>query len=376
MKFFSPIKVILCGIFASTPLHADPVVYEGESGIGKGKHLVLLASDHEYRAEEAIPALARILAKHHGFKTTVLFGVDKEGNIKAGASNIPGMEALDDADGLVIFTRFLDLPDEQMKHLVAYLDRGGPVVGMRTSSHAFKIPKGSTYEKYDFKYAGEDYKNGFGEQVLGNTWEGHYGQNHRQGTRIQMIPEQKEHAILRGVKDGAFTHAGGYNGVAHDDFTVLTNSQPLVSMEKDAKVDEKKPPVPSTWTRHYESKSGEKGRVFHSTQGASEDFLDDDYRRMMINGIIWSVGLEDKITADLDVSFVGPYQPNTFRNGGAVRNVKPSDLASYDSPIMPNAEENKPAERKKKAPKKKVKPKMEPKKEAAVEEKAAAEAEE
>ncbi|MFT4549905.1 MAG: hypothetical protein ACI8XO_004440 [Verrucomicrobiales bacterium] len=348
------VTAALCLLAPLAASQANPLVYEGEAGIGKGKHLVFIASDHEYRSEETCPALARILAKHHGFKTTVLFGLDADGHITAGASNVPGMEVLAEADGLVIFTRFLNLPDDQMKHLVSYLDRGGPVVGLRTSSHAFKIPKGSTYYKYDFRYPGDEFKNGFGEQILGNTWVGHYGRNHQQGTRIQILPEQKSHAILRGVKDGAFTHAGGYNGIPADDFTVLTNSQPLVSMEKDAKPDEKKPPVASTWTRHYKSKDGKPARVFHSTQGASEDILDADYRRMLINGVLWSIGMEEKIAADLKIDFVGPYKPNTFSGGGCVRNVKPSDLASYESPIMPDAAENQPGGAKKKQPKAKT----------------------
>jgi hypothetical protein len=253
------------------------------------------------------------------------------------------MEALANADSLVIFARFLNLPGEQMEHLIAYLDRGGPVVGMRTSSHAFKIPKGSPHAKYDYRHAGEDYKNGFGEQILGNTWVGHYGRNHQTGTRIQIVPDQKENPILRGVGDGAFCYAGGYNGIAADDFTVLTNSQPLVALDRNAKEDPKKPPVPSTWTRHYTAKNGERARVFHTTQGASEDILDADYRRMLINGILWANGLEEKIAPDLEIGFVGPYKPNPFQGGGCVRNVKPSDLAEFESPIMPDAAANRPA---------------------------------
>jgi len=357
MKLRLPTATVLFLLACLSSLsQANPLVYEGESGIGKGKHLVFIASDHEYRSEETCPALARILAKHHGFKTTVLFGLNPEGHITAGASNVPGMEVLAEADGLVIFTRFLNLPDEQMKHLVTYLDRGGPIVGLRTSSHAFKIPKGSTYYKYDFRYPGDEFKNGFGEQILGNTWVGHYGRNHKQGTRIQIKPDQKEHAILRGVKDGAFCHAGGYNGIPGPDFTVLTNSQPLVSMEKDAKSDATKPPVASTWTRYYKSKDGKKARVFHSTQGASEDILDQNYRRMLLNGILWSIGMEAKITPDLVMDFVGPYKPNTFRNAGHAKGVKPADLAGYDSPIMPKSV----AAGEPKKGKKKATPKKEP----------------
>ena len=316
------------------PLAAQ-ITYEGKSGPGKGKHIVFIASDHEYRAEETCPALARILAHHHGYKTTVLFGVNDKGEITAGASDIKGLEALEKADLMVIFTRFLDLPDDQMAHIDAYLNRGGPVVGLRTSSHAFKIKPGKKFSHYDFKSKDPNYKNGFGHQILGNTWVGHYGRNHKQGTRIQLIPSQKDNPILRGVKDGAFCHAGGYNGIADETFTVIANSQPMVSMEKDAAVDTKKPPVPCTWTRHYTAKNGTKARVFHSTQGASEDLLDDNYRRMIVNGIFWAVGDEAKIKADNNITFVGKYQPSTFSFGGHVKGVKPADLADINSPIMP-----------------------------------------
>lgn len=328
-------KYILSFLLAATFAHANPIVYEGESGPGKGKHIVFLASDHEYRAEEACPALARILAKRMGFKCTVVFGVDQNGFIEAGSSQVSGMEALEKADLFFIFARFLNLPDDQMAHVESYLERGGPVVGLRTSSHAFKIPGASKYAKYDFKSKVAGYENGFGHQVLGNTWVGHYGTNHKQGTRITTIPEQRGHVILTGVGETAFTHAGAYVGKAAPDFTVLTNSQPLVSMDPASEADTTKPPMPSTWTRNYAAKDGTKHRVFHSTQGASQDFLDDNYRRLILNGVLWAIGMEKAIKADLDISFVGPFNPSKFSFKGEAKNVKPSDLAGWESPIMP-----------------------------------------
>src|SRR3954471_21910775 len=86
---------------------AAPLVFEGTDGPGKGKHIVFLAGDHEYRSEETLPELARILAKRQGFKCTVLFDLDAQGDIVAGeVSNMPGMEALDHADLAVVFLRF------------------------------------------------------------------------------------------------------------------------------------------------------------------------------------------------------------------------------------------------------------------------------
>lgn len=314
------------------------VVYEGKEGIGAGKHIVFLASDHEYRSEETCPAIARILAKHHGFKCTVVFGVDEEGHIKAGSSKVKGLEALADADLFFIFARFLNPPEDQMAAVQAYLNKGGPVVGLRTSSHAFKIPADATYAKHDFKSKAEDFKLGFGHQILGNTWVGHYGTNHKQGTRIQLVPEQKNHVILKGVGDNAFTHAGAYVGKPREDFTVLTNSQPLNGMTPDSEPDPKKPAMPSTWTRHYKDADGDEHRVFHSTQGASQDILDENYRRMIINGTLWALGMEAAIKPDLNIAFVGPYQPTTFSFEGCVPGVKPSDLREWSSPILPKPE--------------------------------------
>jgi type 1 glutamine amidotransferase len=320
---------------AAAPLLSAQITYPGGEGPGAGKHVVFIASDHEYRSEEACPALARILAKSHGFTCTVIFGVDRNGEIQAGSSDLPGMEALKDADLLVIFARFLNPPAEQMAHLSDYLARGGPVVGLRTSSHAFKIPADAPTARYSFDSKVAGYEKGFGHQVLGNTWVGHHGDNHRQGTRILLEPGRKEHPILRGVADRAFCHAGGYVGVAAPDFTVLATSQPLMSMDPQSEPDPNKAAMPCAWTREYEGAAGRKGRVFHSTQGASEDFLDPAYRRLVLNGIFWAAGLEERIRPDLAIDFIGPYRPGAFKFEGEVKGVKPGELAGFESPIMP-----------------------------------------
>ena len=337
MRTFQILALILAG--SALQLAAAPVFYPGTKSIAKNKHLVLIGSDHEYRSEETIPALARILAKHHGFDCTVLLGVDpKSGEVVAGVSNVPGMEALAKADGLIIFARFLQLPDDQMKHLDDYLNRGGPVMGLRTSTHAFNYKKdaNSPYKKYHFKYNGDDYKGGFGHQVLGQTWVGHYGGNHSQCTVIDVIPEKADHPILRGVKN-AWVHAGGYNAVPQDDWEALTMAQPMNGMKPTDEADAKKPPKVSEWTRHYTAANGTKARVFTSLYGASEDLLNDGYRRMLVNAAYWLVGLEDQIKADAPIDFVGPYRPNLFCFGGHAQGVKPEvAYAGFESPVPAN----------------------------------------
>jgi len=321
----------------AAPIVSAQVVYPGGPGPGAGKHIVFIASDHEYRSEETCPALARILSKSHGFKCTVLFGVDPEGNLQPGSSTLPGMAALKEADLLVIFARFLNPPPEDMAFLSAYLARGGPVVGMRTSSHAFKIPRGNPNARYSFDWKGPEYEKGFGHQVLGNTWVGHYGRNHKQGTRIELVAAQKAHPILTGVPDVSFCHAGGYTGIAGVDFTVLATSQPLTTMDPASAPAPGKVPMPCAWTRTYKSAAGNDARVFHTTQGASEDILDAGYRRLLINAIFWAAGLEAMITPQLTIDFIGPYQPSTFKMDGYVRDVKPADLSGFVSPIIKKA---------------------------------------
>ena len=316
---------------------AAPLLYEGEQGLGKGKHLVFIASDHEYRSEETLPALARILAKHHGFKCSVVFGVNAKGEIQPGANNVPGIEELAKADLMVVFTRFQNWPEDQMKHFVDYLDRAGPIVGLRTATHGFnKIPKDSPYAKYNNGFGGADYKDGFGRQVLGEKWAGHYGGNHRSSTRLDIVPEQAKHPILRGVKN-MWAQCGGYNTNPLKPYTTLAMAQPLKGMSLDSPDDETRKPVPGAWTRHYLGKDSKtKGRVFTSTYGASNDIESDGYRRLLINACIWAAGLENAIKPDLKVDFVGPFNGTWARGKGRRKGgTKPSDMAGWDTPIVP-----------------------------------------
>lgn len=320
-------------LLATPPATAEPLVYQGEAGPGKGKHLVFIASDHEYRSEETLPALARILARRHGFTCTVLFGVDAEGYIKPGESHIPGIEALDRADLLILFTRFQDWPADQMRHFVSYLERGGPVVGLRTATHAFKIPQDSPYAAYDFRHAGPEWKNGFGRAVLGETWAGHHGRNHQQSTRIDIVKEKAAHPILRGVTQ-AWAECGGYFTDPEPDSDILALAQPIEGMKPGGPDATEFKAVPAAWTRTY--RLGDRtGRVFTSTYGASGDIVDDGYRRLLINGCLWAVGLESAITPDLDIAFVGPYQPHWHGSQGRKARVKPAELAGWDTPIWP-----------------------------------------
>src|SRR5258708_36217127 len=241
---------------AASAENPNLVVYKGTRGPGAGKHIVFLAGDHEYRSEESLPALARILAKHYGFKCSVFFTTDpKTGFIEPGSSNISGLEALRTADLLVVFLRFQDFPDDQMRHIVDYLDRGGPIVGFRTATHAFRVlRRDATFLKYTWKGV-DGYAGGFGRQILGETWVSHYGKNHAQSSRLVLEAEQSGHPILRGVKD-VWVQSGGYTANPIEGSPILAKGQILVGMTADSPPARDKDTLPVAWYRTYPSPSG------------------------------------------------------------------------------------------------------------------------
>ncbi|WP_145263913.1 ThuA domain-containing protein [Planctomycetes bacterium Pan216] len=307
------------------------VSFRGEKGPGKGKHIVLVSGDEEYRSEETLPQLAKILSKHHGFDTTVLFAVDEDGTINPmRRDNIPGLEKLDDADLMIIFTRFRELPDEQMKHIVDYVESGRPIVGLRTATHAFNKGKSSTYD--DYTWRSKKWDGGFGRQVLGETWISHHGKHGKESTRGIVVPDQASHPILRGIKDGDIwgpTDVYGVRLPLPEDSQPLVLGQVLTGMSpNDEPVDGKKndPMMPIAWTKSYSAKPGaSKGRVFTTTMGASQDFQSEGLRRLLVNACYWGLGMEEAIPKASEVTIVGEYDPLPFKSGGHKKGVRPSD---------------------------------------------------
>lgn len=298
---------------------------------------MFLAGDHEYRSEEILPALARLLAKHYGFRCSVFITTDpKTGFIEPGSSNIAGLEALTTADLAVVALRFQDFPDAEMQHLADYLDRGGPVVGLRTATHAFQIKRpDATFRKFDW-HGVEGYPGGFGRQILGETWVSHYGKNHVQSSRFILEPAEASHPILRGVKD-VHVQSGGYTASPIEGSRVLAKGQILDGMTPEAPAAPDKTLQPVAWYRTYTGSSGRTGRVFTTTHGASEDLLNDGFRRLLVNAVLWAGGLERHIRADSPTALVGPYRPMTFSFGGYVKGIRPADMAGWDTPIPPAA---------------------------------------
>lgn len=328
---------ILCGILflavtlAGVASAAEWVTYEGKEGPGRGKHIVFLSGDEEYRSEEALPMLAKILSVRHGFKCTVLFAINPADGIITPTvlTNIPGMQALDSADLCFMALRFRELPDEQMKHFVDYLDAGKPIIALRTSTHAFSYErnKQSPYAKYDWR--NRQWPGGFGQQVLGETWVNHHGNHGSESTRGVINPDQKKNPILTGVAD-VWGPTDVYT-VAHlpKDATVLLFGQVLTGMKPtDPPVDGPKnnPMMPLAWTHPYTAESGKICQTLTSTIGAAVDLQSEDLRRLLVNSCYWAVGLAGKIPAKANVEYVGEYRPLWFGFGKFKPGVRPADF--------------------------------------------------
>src|SRR5687767_15679205 len=148
----SALRLALFGSLLATASAQSSLVFSPPAGVpAKNKHVVLLSGDEEYRSEEALPMLAKILSQRHGFKTTVLFPLDPDGTINPdNQKSLAGAEALDSADAIVMALRFRAWPDEQMKHFVDAYNRGVPIVALRTSTHAFRNKEGSFTSFNDF----------------------------------------------------------------------------------------------------------------------------------------------------------------------------------------------------------------------------------
>jgi type 1 glutamine amidotransferase len=324
--------IALIGLGASGARAEDPwVVYEGADGPGKGKNVVLVSGDEEYRSEEALPQLAKILARRHGFNCTVLFAIDKEGTIDPKRNdNIPGLDKLDSADLMIIATRFRHLPDDQMKHVVDYVESGRPIIGLRTATHAFQLRKRSTYARYSYDSNQLEFEGGFGRRVLGETWVNHHGAHGKQSTRGIIAPGAENDPILRGISDGDIwgpTDVYTVRLPLPGDSRVLVLGQVLEGMKPDDKpVEGKKndPMMPIAWTRTYTGAAGKTARVFTTTMGASQDLESEDLRRLLVNATYWALGLEEKIPPRSDVTLVGEYRTRPFRAGGHEPGVKPS----------------------------------------------------
>ena len=327
INLFALLIILLTFLLAGVVDAGPGVVLEGRKGPGKGKHIVFLIGDEEYRSEELMPQLAKILAVRQGFKCTLLFAINKEtGEVDPKTlDNIPGLEILEKADLMVMFLRFRELPDEQMKYIIDYTNSGKPIIGLRTSTHAFFYRKNqdSPYAKYSFQ--SKELKGGYGRQVFGETWINHYGHHQVESTRGLIAKGMENHPIVRGIK--SIWGPSDVYGLTklHGDCKPIIMGQVLSGMSPDDKPNPEKKLVPVAWIKTYTGDKGKTARIFTTTMGHAGDLKNEGFRRLLVNACFWALGMEDKIPAKTNVDLVGKYNPNKIGMSGHKTGIMPSD---------------------------------------------------
>lgn len=333
-RYILPIALLVASAFC---LRAAGVTYTGMRGPGLGKHIVMIAGDDaEYHSEEALPLLAQVLTARHGFTCTVLFSINPDdGTIDPREKrNIPGLEALKTADLMIVFARWRDLPDDQMKYIVDYVQSGRPIIAIRTGTHPFAFKTSKTYEKWSWDSTIPGWEGGFGRKVLGETWIAHHGKHGEQSTRALFVPGAERSPILRGIGDGEIWTGTEVYEVR---LPLPPTCQPLLLGEvlswigsdgEPVKGKLNDPMMPVAWTNAYTAPNGKVARVFTSTMGSADDLENEALRRLFVNAAYWAVGLDSQIPAKADVALLGPYRPHSFLSEVYTAGVKPSDLAS------------------------------------------------
>jgi len=302
------------------------ITVEGTEGPGKGKHIVFISGDEEYRSEEALPMLAQVMAKHHGFKCTVLFAIDPDTGLVSPnvQTNISGMSHVETADMVVMLTRFRELPDADMKYFVDYVFSGKPILALRTATHAFQYSRNpdSPYARYDCE--NKEYDGGFGRQVLGDTWIAHYGEHGVEATRGIPNADIADHPILTGIEP-IWCPTDVYEVHPPDDVEVLINGHVLTGMDPADEMKPDTPPLPVAWIRQPNADRGT-GRIFCSTMGAAIDLKDKFLRRLLVNGIYWCMGMESEITLERCACPVGDYAPSYYGFSKETTGKKPVEF--------------------------------------------------
>jgi hypothetical protein len=318
----------LLGLSSISQAETGSITYAPGQGAGGGKHIVFVCGEWEYRCEESLPMMAKILAQRHGFKCTVLFSINPtSGTVDPSVkTHIPGMKLLKTADMMVVFAMDLELPDEQMEHFVDFLETGKPVFGIRCTLLSFKYNKNKTSPYAGYDHRGTD--GGYATALFGESWKGHYGQHGKESTRGVRAGLNETHPILRGVYD-----VWGPTDVYRvtqlpTDASVYMYGQVLTGMSPTDSPNLKKSLMPMVWTREIKRETNRVARVVMSTMGAAQDMKSEDLRRLYVNCTYWALGLESNIPEKANVDYVGEdWKASQFGGGTFKKGLMPEDFA-------------------------------------------------
>jgi type 1 glutamine amidotransferase len=219
-----------------------------------------------YDAPNTMRDFAEKELKPLGHQVTIIEGDKPQPHHFAGL-----VEALKDADLLVLFSRRRFPPKDQMAAIRAHLDAGKPLLGIRTANHAF-IPKPKEVVDPSLVPWPE-----FTDEVLGapNT-----GYETKGLPYTVSVPAGVKTPLLEGVNAAAIRgHQSLYKVLP-----LAANVTPILIGTPQAGAPT--PPQPVAWTRSY---GANKARIFYTSLGAPEDMLITDVRRLLVNAVKWTL---------------------------------------------------------------------------------------
>jgi len=289
-------------------------------------HIVFVTGDEEYRSEESMPMLARILERDYGFKVTICYALNEAGHIDPNVlDNIAGLQALEEADMMVLFTRFRALPDSQAQYILDFAESGRPMVGFRTTTHAFLYrddpERAHLNDEWPIKV--------FGQKWI--THHGHFDDGNNPLTNVTLVEGKEAHPILRGVEpfpaySWLYHVHGGDHALSGDSDSLLIGRSLQSNHANNDRLDQFPITNPVAWTKTYTGTSGIAARVFFTTLGHPYDFKDASMRRLALNGILWA--LDHEIPQEgANAEPARPYEPNNSGFGDKFKpGMRPGDL--------------------------------------------------
>ncbi|MBB4080275.1 type 1 glutamine amidotransferase [Lewinella aquimaris] len=275
--------------------------------------IVFVTGDEEYRSEESMPMLAKMLERNLGAETVVGYSLDSTGTIDPNnVYHISRLDELADADLMVVFARYRQLPADQAQLITDYAESGRPIVGFRTATHTFKYvePRDSALMPLNDAWPAKV----FGQQWI--THHGHFDDGSGKLTSVNLAEGQTDHPILRGVEP--FEAYSWLYHVDGGDWKLSGDSAPLLvghslrsNHEEKGQLDKFPLDNPVAWTKTYTGSSGKTARVFFTTLGHPFDFREESMRKLALNGIYWALGREGEIPeGGAEADFVDEYAPN------------------------------------------------------------------
>ena len=312
MKYLTSLSLLLflctCG-----PATDNTVQNTTDAEANDRPKVVFVTGDEEYRSEESMPMLAKMLENNMDVQTVVGYSLDSIGVIDPNnLYSISQLDELEDADLMVIFARYRQLPAEMAKKITDYAESGRPMVGFRTATHTFKY-----LEEKDsaLMTLNDDWPT----KVFGQRWiihHGHFEDGHGRLTGVTLAEGKEDNPILNGVEpfeaySWLYHVAGGEDALSGDSDPLLMGHSLRSKIEAEGQTDKYPMDQPVAWTKTYTGSSGTPARVFFTTLGHPYDFKEEPMRKLALNGIYWALGMEDEIPeGGADATIMGTYDPN------------------------------------------------------------------